>query len=178
VNRLFAIAGLLILSLLGLTLSTELVAGALHHAPALGPPWATFGGTPLYPPWAWIGWSARYRQCPRRDVLREDDEDRSAQLRLADQDEPIGMLALLERDGQFVKEDGHRLLKRDAVLPNVRASLRVVPRGERPVVERHAADAKGVLEILVRSGAEPVKRNAEIADAELSHHKPPTCAAS
>jgi hypothetical protein len=45
-------------------------------------------------------------------------------------------------------------------------------RGEEPVVERHAADAKRVLEILVRSRAEAVERNTETADAELSHHEP------
>ncbi len=37
------------------------------------------------------------------------------------------MLALLERNGQLVKEDGHRFLERDAMLANVRASLRIVP---------------------------------------------------
>jgi type IV secretion system protein VirD4 len=60
--RLVAVAALLLLFLLGLGLSTQLVAAALHHAPALGPPWAVLGTTPLYPPWAWIGWSHRFER--------------------------------------------------------------------------------------------------------------------
>src|SRR5271170_223122 len=48
-------------------------------------------------------------------------------------------------------------------------------RREEPVVERHAADAQRILEILVRSRTEAVERDAEAIDAELSHHEPFTC---
>lgn len=61
-SRLLAVAALLVLFLFGLTLSTELVASALRHSPALGPPWTTLGAVPLYPPWAWIGWSGRFER--------------------------------------------------------------------------------------------------------------------
>jgi hypothetical protein len=38
------------------------------------------------------------------EALSEDDEDGPPEPRLADQDQPIRMLALLERNGQLVEE--------------------------------------------------------------------------
>ena len=58
--KLLSVAALLTLSLLGLALSTQMVAAALHNAPALGPSWAMWGATPLYAPWAWIAWSTHF----------------------------------------------------------------------------------------------------------------------
>jgi hypothetical protein len=55
--------------------------------------------------------------------------------------QPIRMLALLERNGQLVEEDGHRLLERDPVLPNVRAGLRLVPLELADADCAHRADA-------------------------------------
>ncbi len=71
-----------------------------------------------------IGFPLAFRDSPGADdadhtgcdTLREDDEDRSAEPRLADQNGPIRMLALLEGDCQLIEEDGHRLLERHAVL--------------------------------------------------------------
>jgi type IV secretion system protein VirD4 len=59
--RLLALLALAVLSIGGLAVSTQCVAAALHHAPALGPPWVTFGSTSLYAPWAWLAWSGRFR---------------------------------------------------------------------------------------------------------------------
>jgi len=50
------------------------------------------------------------------------------------------VLALLERNGQPVKEDGHRLLERDAVLANVRAGLGLVPLELADADRAHRAD--------------------------------------
>jgi type IV secretion system protein VirD4 len=58
--RLLAVLALLVLSVGGCWFATEFVASALAYAPALGPPWATFGPEPIYPPWQWIVWARLY----------------------------------------------------------------------------------------------------------------------
>lgn len=65
-SKLLSLLLLLAVASLGLATSTQYVARELGDAPALGPPWAVLGGTPLYPPWAWLTWSSRYEpRAPR-----------------------------------------------------------------------------------------------------------------
>ena len=65
--RLLAVVAMLVLSLAGFWAATESVAAGLAYAPALGPPWATFGGVRVYAPWQWVVWDRLYG--PRAPTL-------------------------------------------------------------------------------------------------------------
>jgi type IV secretion system protein VirD4 len=62
-RALLLLGGVLLLAA-GLWLATEYVAGELHYARALGAPWWTLDGVPLYPPWAWLGWERLFAGRP------------------------------------------------------------------------------------------------------------------
>ncbi|HEV3189560.1 MAG TPA: IncP-type conjugal transfer protein TraG, partial [Polyangiaceae bacterium] len=54
--RLFAVAGLLLLTFAGFCLSTQYVAAQLHYGAELGSPWLVLGTLRLYAPWQWLVW--------------------------------------------------------------------------------------------------------------------------
>ena len=58
--RLLSLALLAALVVVGLSASTQYVAGHFDNAPELGPPWIVLGTIPVYRPWAWLGWSDSY----------------------------------------------------------------------------------------------------------------------
>ena len=58
--RLLAVAGLLLLTLLGLLASTQYVAAGLQYPQQLGPAFVVLGDFRLYPPWSWIVWDRLY----------------------------------------------------------------------------------------------------------------------
>ncbi len=55
--RVWAVASLVLLFLLGLWASTQYVAAHLASASDLGPPWFVLGGVRIYAPWGWVVWS-------------------------------------------------------------------------------------------------------------------------
>lgn len=57
----FALLILLLLSLVGLWLSTEYVAAELHYGAELGGPWVALGALHVYAPWAWLAWTHLYQ---------------------------------------------------------------------------------------------------------------------
>jgi type IV secretory pathway TraG/TraD family ATPase VirD4 len=58
--RVLAVLALLVITIAGLSASTQYVAARLHYAPGLGPSRFVLGDVRVYAPWAWVGWTQRY----------------------------------------------------------------------------------------------------------------------